>query len=194
MADFRAGPRYAKSLIELAQEQNQLDRINTDMMSLRDAVAHNRSLRTMLSSPVVPVELKEKVLTQIFSPSFASLTMDFLRIILRKRREGYIPQMAEAFTVQYNQIRGIARAELITPTPATAELKHDITAKLAKELNLTIDLKEIVDPSLVGGFVLRVGDRQIDASVASQLRNMRKELISTTHVPALASLSGNSRN
>jgi len=180
MAEFRAAQRYAKSILELAVEKNQLDAVFADMQQMREALRQNRPLRQLFLSPVVTSDVKRKTLHLIFEEA-SIITKNFIDILLRKSREGYIPEITEAFMLQYNVLKNIARAELITPVPASDELMQSVTQKLAAELNQNIELHTSVNPDLIGGFVIRVGGRQVDASVATQLQNIRKELSSNDY-------------
>ncbi len=177
MADQRVAARYAKSLLDLGQEQGTLETVKHDMDLLSKAVAESRELRLLLRNPIVKHDKKLAILTAIFSGKVSDVTMRFFTIITQKNREATLESMGTEFTKQYNVLMGIQVAEVTSATALTpasrAELHKLVTEQTGHAL---VQLNEKVDPELIGGFVLRVGDQQIDDSVRTTLRKMRISL------------------
>jgi F-type H+-transporting ATPase subunit delta len=174
MADFRVASRYVKSLLGLAVEQGSLDEVHRDMQLFSRVCKENRNFVAMLRSPVIRHENKRAILKKIFDGKVGALTMAIINLVTQKNREPILPTIAIEFHNAYNAYKGIGKAFLTTTVPADKELL-EIMQALSKKLanKQTIELETNVDSNLVGGFILNVGDRQIDASVRSKLRVLK---------------------
>lgn len=174
MSDSRAASRYIKSLLGLAVERGVLEEVNTDMQMFDRVCMDNRNLVNMLRSPIIRHEKKKNVLHALFKGRVNPLTFDMIDILTRKNREPLLPTIAKEFHVAYNVFKGIGKATITTTVPMDAALRAEVEAVVKQLSNKTeIDLTEKTDPSLLGGFVLNVGDRQIDASISSKLKHLR---------------------
>ncbi|MBL7872814.1 MAG: ATP synthase F1 subunit delta [Cyclobacteriaceae bacterium] len=174
MSDTRAASRYVKSLLGLAVERGVLEEVNTDMQMFDRVCMANRNLVNMLRSPIIRHEKKKNVLDALFKGRVNSLTFDMIDILTRKNREPLLPTIAKEFHVAYNVFKGIGKATITTTVPMDSALRAKIEAVVKQLSNKTeIDLTEKTDPSLLGGFVLNVGDRQIDASISSKLKHLK---------------------
>ena len=171
---YRIATRYAKSLIELAQDKGSLEEAQKDMQLIESVIKTHAELRVFLKSPIIAADKKVAVLNKVFSGKISDLTIMFVTLLAKKGREGFLGEVAQAFNTQYNQIKNI------TPVKITSAVKLDQTtidtliADLRKRENLSeIQLTETIDESLLGGFVLLYGDKQIDSSVRSSLQKLR---------------------
>jgi F-type H+-transporting ATPase subunit delta len=174
MVDSRAASRYAKSLLGLAIEQKALDNVHNDMLLFSKAVDENKSFALMLRNPVISHDKKNEILTKIFKGKVHALTMSFLDIITRKNREPLLPSIAREFHTQYNEFKGISKATVISATPLDEKLRGEFQTLVKKYSDKTqVELVEKVDPSMIGGFILNVGDRQIDASIKNKLTALK---------------------
>ncbi len=173
MADVRVASRYVKSLLGLAVEKKALEEVHTDMQLFSKVCKENRNFVNLLRNPVIRHEIKRAVLTKIFAKKVNKLTMAIIDIVTKKNREPILPAIAEEFHNAYNTYKGIGKAHLTTTVPADKELTK-LMEEIAKKLTnkSTIEMKSTVDGNLVGGFVLNVGDRQIDASIRSKLKSL----------------------
>jgi F-type H+-transporting ATPase subunit delta len=174
MADQRVASRYVKSLLGLAVEQNALDAVHQDMQMFDALCDGNRSFLIMLRSPIIKHERKREILEKIFRGKVHPLTYAILDIITRKNREPLLPAIANDFHRAYNEYKGIGFASVISAVPLDQDLRTQIEA-IAKKLSALskTELAEKVDPDIIGGFVLNVGDKQIDASVSSKLKALK---------------------
>ena len=174
MADLRVASRYIKSLIGLAVERGVLEEVHQDMQFFAKVCRENRGFSAMLKSPVIRHEKKRAVLQKIFSDKVGELTMTFIDIITRKNREPLLFTIASEFHQAYNIYKGIGLAYITTTIPMDAELRKTIET-IVKKLSdkKQVEVKEKVDKDLIGGFVLNVGDRQIDASIRSKLKTLK---------------------
>lgn len=176
MSVSRIASRYAKSLLDLAIEQGQLEAVHADMVAFATALG-NRDLVLMLHSPMIHADKKDKVLEAIFGSRFSALTMSFFRICIRKGREGYLPDMAQAFAAQYRAKKDILAIRVTSATALPDGALERIAAQVKSggvtKGEIEWDLR--VDPALIGGFVLEMDDRRYDASIAHKLDQLRKE-------------------
>ncbi|HEV7379828.1 MAG TPA: ATP synthase F1 subunit delta [Dyadobacter sp.] len=168
--------RYAKSLIELAKEKNVLEPVYEDMKLFKDTADKNRGLMLALKSPVVRHEKKLGILKSLFESRVNPVSFAIFNIITRKNRESIMDSIAEEFIVAYNESKGIQKATVVTPVPLTDELRSQFNKIVASATGKTIELEEKIDETLIGGYVLRVNDRQIDASVKSKLNGLKLQL------------------
>lgn len=168
--------RYAKSLIELAKEQNVLEPVHEDMMFFQSVASQNRGLMLALKSPVVRHEKKLAILSAIFKARVNPVTFAIFEIITKKNRESILDAIADEFIIAYQEFQGIQKAVITTTTPLTEELRAQFKGIVAKSTGKTVVLEEIIDPSLIGGYLLRVNDRQFDASIKSNLNKLKLEL------------------
>ncbi len=177
MADQRVAARYAKSLLDLGQEQGILETVKQDMDLLGQVVGDSRELRLLLRNPIVKHDKKLAILTALFQGKVSDLTMRFFTLLTQKNRESALEGVATEFKVQYNALRGIQTAEVTSAVALTPALRTQMRQEVTRLSGLAdVELAEKVDPALIGGFVLRVGDRQLDDSVRSGLRNIRTAL------------------
>lgn len=176
MSEFRVSTRYAKSLLELANEKGILEEVLADMKQLASVAAANRDFALSLKSPIINFDKKLKVLTALFEQSANAMTMAFYGIVAKKNRADLLVDIAREFQVQYNVFKGIQVADLTTTFPITDELRSRFVG-LVKEISGLdkIELVEKIDSELIGGFVLKVNDRQLDESLSSKLKALRLE-------------------
>lgn len=175
MSEYRIASRYAKSLLDLAVEKGQLDEVNNDMLMFSNLVKENRDLLLMLKSPIITHDKKLSVLNQIFEGKVNDLTLAMFRILTRKQREKYLDQIAEAFHHQYNFNQGIEEATVTTTFALDAKIKAQFEDIVAQISGKKVELTEVIDEELIGGFILRIGDKQIDDSVSSKLKALKLE-------------------
>ena len=175
MSEYRIASRYAKSLLDLAVEKGKLEQVNKDMKLLSDLAAQNRDLVLMLKSPIITHDKKLAVLNKVFAGKVDEMTLAFFQILTRKQREAYLVFVAEEFHHQYNTHKGIEEATITTTFALDAKLKAEFSKVVEKITSKKVELTEVVDESIIGGFVLKIGDRQIDDSVSSKLKALRLE-------------------
>jgi F-type H+-transporting ATPase subunit delta len=170
----RVASRYVKSLLNLAVEQKALDKIHADMQLFSATINNSRDLELMLKSPIVRHDKKNAILSAIFKSKVSALTMAFIDILTRKNREPLLPEIANEFHNAYNAYKGIGKASVTTPVPMDAKTREQFVA-IVKQLSdrKEVELDEKVDKDLIGGFVLNVEDKQIDASIRNSLRKLK---------------------
>ncbi|MEM8895389.1 MAG: ATP synthase F1 subunit delta [Bacteroidota bacterium] len=169
--------RYAKPLLEMAQEKGKLDAVKKDMDNFLAICKEERSFALMLRNPIIPHLKKLAVLKKIFSGKVNDLTMAIFEIMTRKNREQVLEDMAKEFIRLYNIHNGIEDAVLKTAIPLDAKLRKEFTKIVEDITKKKVEMQEVVDPELIGGFTLKIGDRKIDDSVSGKLRDLRYTLI-----------------
>ncbi len=186
MADQQVAARYAKSLLDLAQEMGTLATTKQDMDLLANTMAGSRDLRLLLRNPIVKHDKKLSILTAIFQGKVSDTLMRFFQILTSKNRESTLEHIGTEFLSQYNALAGVQVAEVTSATPLTPATRAEIEKMVKQQTGLaSVSLTEKVDASLIGGFVLRVGDQQIDDSVKGNLRRLRTALTDNTYQPSL---------
>jgi F-type H+-transporting ATPase subunit delta len=176
MSVQRIASRYAKSLMDLAVEQNKLERVLEDVQSFRGAT-EVRDFYLLLKSPIVHASKKVSILKALFGDKYDELTMAFLNIIVNKSREPFLPEIAAEFIAQYRNMKGISSVKLITANPIDESSLNAIKAKLmaSDETDQTVEISTTVDPDLIGGFIIEFEDKIYDASIAHQIEQLKKE-------------------
>jgi len=176
MPNPRLASRYAKSIIDLAIEKGQLEEVYADMQWLHSVCKSNRDFVTVLKSPVITGDKKIKILAAVSGDKFSQLTTAFNRLLVTKGRESNIPEIAIAFISQYKEHKKIYTLKLTTATPLSAEVKNAIIEQVKKEGGFeNIELEEKVDKNIIGGFVLQVGDKLVDASISYDLKAIARQ-------------------
>jgi len=172
----KAGARYAKSLIDLSTEQNALEEIKNDMVLFEQVVDDHSELEAILKNPIVPLDKKLGILKDVFGSKVHQITNSFLKLVVSKGRSAILFDTAKQFVAQYNAIKGIVTAEVTSAIALTEASKAEVVALVKKEIGANeVIVKEKVDEKLIGGFILKVGDKQFDASIASGLNKLKKE-------------------
>ena len=176
MSVKRISSRYAKSLIDLAQERDCLETVVADMNHFTQ-VCEVRDFHLLLKSPIVNASTKKSVFERLFKEAYDSLTMAFLNIILRKGREMYLEDIAKEFEQQYRDIKHIAVVTLTTATGLEADQLEEIRNKIATSgaTYENVELTSNVDSDILGGYIIEFDDKLYDASVAHRLDELRKE-------------------
>jgi len=172
----RLAGRYAKSILDLALERGQLDNVYNDMLFLQAACRGSKELVNLLRSPIIKADKKEKVMDAITAGRVSPLTTAFIHLLLVKEREGYLPEVASAFISQYKVYKGILIVRLTTAVPVDEDIRKIVLDKVRTARQVQqIELDTQVNEQLIGGFVLEIGDEMVDASIAHELNNIRKQ-------------------
>lgn len=174
MKGTKSAIRYAKALLELAIEQNKVDLVLKDMEFFVNSGENNYDLLVFLKSPVIKTDKKLNVLNELYS-HFDVLSKSFIQLITKNRREAILPVIASSFIDLVKSHKNIISVTLISATQLSKESKDKILSKV--KVSGTIELKEEIDSTLIGGFIVRIGDIQVDASVNSQLKKLKIDLI-----------------
>ena len=176
MASTKSAARYAKALLDLSLEKGWVEAVEKDLIRFVQTVSESNDFRVFLNSPVVRADKKISIYARVFT-DFQPVTMQFLSLVTSNGREQLLPAIAEQFARQLRKHRGIVSGSIVSASPLSDQTKQDILARIAPAFEGTLSLTEAIDPSLIGGFVIRIEDKQIDASVSSKLKALRQELV-----------------
>ncbi|MFT5182900.1 MAG: F-type H+-transporting ATPase subunit delta [Flavobacteriales bacterium] len=175
MKHSKVAYRYAKSLFELAQERDALAGAQDDMEMLASTISENPDLSVLLRSPIVHADKKLSILNSIFGGSMGEVSMKFVTIITQKGRESLLEAIATAFVVMAKEKNNIFAASVQTPAPLSDASRAKIGEIVQQIQPGSIELDEQINKDLIGGFILKVGDKMIDSSVSSHLLALRRE-------------------
>ena len=175
MRETRVASRYAKSLLELAIERSELEAVFADMKLVADACHENKELILLLKSPIIKPDKKLNIVNQIFASKIGKTVQAFIDILTKKKREYLLTEIAESFVIQYNIHQNICSAKIISAIPLTDKARTNILAAIKEvEGGKKVELVEEVDKDIIGGLIVRVGDKQMDASIQRKLNELRK--------------------
>ncbi len=186
MSSIRIASRYAKSLLDLAQESKKVEQIKGDLATFSEAIK-NRDLALLIKSPIIKADKKQSIFKAIFDGKVDELTSAFFDIVIKKGREALLPDIAKSFTEQYNTLNGITTARITTAEKVSdavlQDIKKNIDSMGVKSKNILVT--EVVDPTIIGGYILQVGDKLLDASVKASLAKMKQEIVDNTYIKSL---------
>ena len=167
--------RYAQALLDLSLEMNILDKVKEDMELIIRLCESDREFQLFLRSPVIKPDMKVKVLEGIFKGKVEDLTVKFINLIARHRREKILEQIANQFIFLYKEHKNIITTRLTTAVEISDELKKEIISLMHEYTDGNIELQEEIDEDLIGGFILRFEDKQFDSSLKNRIKQLRKE-------------------
>jgi F-type H+-transporting ATPase subunit delta len=176
MPNPRLAGRYAKSLIDLATEKGQLESVYADMKYLEAVCRQSSDFRNLLKSPVINSDQKTSIISAVTNGKVSELTTAFNTLLVKKGREGELPEIATAVVEQYNAIKGIHKVKLTTAVEVSDAVKQSIEAKVKAEQGLgNVELETAVNADLIGGFVLEFNNNLVDASILRDLKDIKKQ-------------------
>lgn len=182
MIETRVAYRYAKSLLDLSLEKGQLEQVREDMLLIYDTIKGNHELSLMLKSPIIKTDKKQEILKAIFGGKIGVISSEFIEIITRKRREMELEGISEAFLSQYKKHKQILSAVITTASGLDKSLRAKVLEIVKGSTNSEIVLEEKINKDLIGGFILRVGDQQVDASILRQIKNLDRSFSENPYV------------
>lgn len=170
MSVYTLSSRYAKSLLDLAVEKNQLEEINRDIRYFFSVTKNVSEFILLLKNPIIHTDKKLKIAEQLFKNKFNPITFAFIELVIKKRREAFLPQIVIAFIDQYNKVKNITAVMLTTAVEADEAVKEQVKKLIKEKANISeIELQTKVDENIIGGFILQYEDKMYDASIHRQL-------------------------
>lgn len=174
MSEIRVATRYAKALIDLAIERNELETVKNDVDLFLAATKSSSELVAVLKNPIVPIDKKGKILKGLFGEKVSKSTQSFFEIVVNKTRAEVLHATAKEFINLYNEKKNILKAKVVSATALTEQATNEIIDLVSKATGKQIVLEKQIDEKLIGGFLLTVGDKQFDTSIAKNLNNLKK--------------------
>ena len=178
MNDSRAASRYAKAILDLAVENKATDSVEKDMRSVASTIAESKELQDFLASPVIKGSDKKEALLNVFK-GCDKITEGAISMLIDNKRVPMLNEVALKYIILNEQLKGKDIAFVTTAVPLSADLEKKVLAQVTKLTGNTVTIENKIDESIIGGFVLRVGDLQYDASIANKLSNLKREFTSS---------------
>ncbi len=175
MASTRAAIRYAKAILDLANSKGVAEAVNNDMKSIATAIENNSELSAFIQNQTTKVEVKESALLEVFV-NVNGVTKGLFHLLFENKRFEILDAIAVEYNKLFDESNGVETAKVTTAIPMDAALEAKVLAKIATLSDKKITIENIVDPSIIGGFILRIGDNQYNASVANRLQVLKREL------------------
>ena len=174
MKDLKVSNRYAKALLELAVETNNLENCYSDMNTILTACQESKEFYLLLKSPIIKTDKKIIIIEEVFSNKLSELTSGFIKIITSKKREAILDSVAKSFISLYKEKKNIISAKLVTATEIDNETREEVLDFIKKKGHKNVDLQEKIDKSIIGGAIINIGNKQIDASVSNKINEMKQ--------------------
>lgn len=175
MASTRAAIRYSKAILDIASAKQVAEAVNNDMKLIGSTIASNLELSTFIQNPTLKVELKEQALLEVFA-SVNGVTKGLFHLLFENKRFEILEGIASEYNKLFDIMNGVEVAQVTTAIPMDAALEAKVLAKIATLSDKKIQIVNTVDPAIIGGFILRIGDVQYNASVANKLQVLKREL------------------
>lgn len=176
MSGSRAAIRYAKATLSLALDQQKEVEVNDDMLLVASTIKENEDLQLLLNSPVLKSDIKKSALNEIFSSKISKLSMDLINLLIENKRVEILENVAKKYRILFDELKGIEVAKVTTAVPLTAALNKQVLAKVKEITGKDATIENIINPDIIGGFILRIGDVQYDASIANKLQVLKRQL------------------
>ncbi len=174
MNEGRAAVRYARAILDFALEKKKTEVLEKDMRAIVETIGGSKELRDMLSSPVLKAEVKKKALLSVFK-GCDSITEGLLDLLFQNRRINILNEVALKYIILNEELKGEGVAFVTTAVPLSGELEKKVLKQVSKFTENKVVIKNKVDENIVGGFILRIGDLQYDASIANKLNTIKRE-------------------
>ena len=175
MSGSRAAIRYAKAILSFALEQNKEVEVNNDMLLIASTISENSDLQMLLDNPVLKSDLKKSALKEVFTSKISSLSIGLIDLLIDNKRLAIISEVSKKYTVLYDKLKGIEVAKVTTAVPLTQELNAQVLKKVKEITGKEATIENNVNPDIIGGFILRIGDVQYDASISNKLQVLRRQ-------------------
>jgi F-type H+-transporting ATPase subunit delta len=179
MNDSKISVRYSHALFQSAIEKKMIDRVYRDMAYISE-MCRIPEIRDLLNSPIILPAKKREIMHNLLGEELEKLTLSFIDMVIKNTRESYIPAIARVFVSDTLKHKGITETILTTAVGTNEKVKKEISYLVSSTFNTKVELKEIIDKDIIGGFILKIDDKLIDASIRNKLRKIEKELKSKT--------------
>lgn len=184
MNNPRLAGRYAKSLLDLATEQNQVDAVYADMKWLTSICKSNPDFVSLLRSPIIKPSAKQKIIETVTNGRVSQITSAFIKLLVIKARENNLPEIASTYIDQFNELRNIHKVKITTAEPISEGMLNAIMANVKASANAgqTFEVETSVDNDLIGGFLLETGGTLVDASILRDLKDIQKQFMNNDYL------------
>jgi F-type H+-transporting ATPase subunit delta len=186
MPNPRLASRYAKSLLDLAVEQNAVEGTLQDIHTLDSLCVQSRDFANMLRSPIIKADKKQDIINAVIGSKLTPLVQSFVKLMVNKGRESNMPEIATAFISQYKEMKNIKTVKLTLAAPVSDAVKKTIIKRITGDVpDSQVEVKEVINPDIIGGFILQLDDKLIDASVRRDLNDVKTQFQKNIYVSTL---------
>lgn len=185
MKDARPALRYAKAILNLAKDTQSETSVNEDMQLIVNTISENDDLDVALKSPIVKSSHKINVLKALFEDKVNNITLGLFGLLEDNKRISMLGSIAKQYAIIYDYLKHMQIASVTTAVPLTKEIEEKILAKIIELTGDKANIENIINPAIIGGFILRVGDVQYDASISNHLNELRKEFDNSHYIPKI---------
>lgn len=175
MSGSRAAVRYAKAILSFSLEQNKEVEVNNDMLLVANTINENTDLQLLLNSPILKSDLKKAALKEVFSTKISSLSFGLIDLLIDNKRLPILKDVAKKYNLLFDELKGIEVAKVTSAIPLTATLQKQVLSKVKEITGKDATIENVINPDIIGGFILRIGDVQYDASVANKLQVLKRQ-------------------
>jgi len=176
MNESKISVRYSRALFELAKEKNILDKVCQDMLFISE-ICKLPEAKELLASPVIKPSRRSDILSKMLENNVDNTTLSLIDLVVKNGRANFIPAIARVFVDETMKYKGITKSTLTTAAPITPKVKQQITDMITSVFKTNVEFEENIDSEIIGGFILKVDDNYLDASVRTKLRKIKKELV-----------------
>lgn len=185
MKGGRPALRYARAILNLAKETGVETQVNADMQLIAATIAENEDLQTMLKSPIIKASSKRKVLDALFTDKVHTISLGLFHLLDDNKRMEILASIAIQYTVIYDHLKSVDIAKVTTAVALTKELEEKVLSKIVSLTGNKISIENKIDPAILGGFILRIGDLQYDASISNHFNELKKEFDNSHYIPKI---------
>ena len=185
MKNARAAIRYAKAILNLAKDSKEETVVNDDMLFISNTISENSEFEVMLSSPIVKSSDKINVLNALFGSKVNNITLGLFHLLQDNKRIAMLQSIAKQYAIIHDFDKHMQVAKVTTAVPLTKEIEAKVLAKIVALTGEKANLENEINPAILGGFILRVGDMQYDASISNYLNELKKEFDNSHYIPKI---------
>ncbi|WP_372794454.1 ATP synthase F1 subunit delta [Lutibacter sp.] len=185
MSGSKAAVRYAKAILSFALEQQKEVQVNEDMLLITNTIEESKDLQLLLSSPIIKSQLKKVAIKEVFSSKVSSLTIGLIDLLIDNKRLSILNDVTKKYTILFDKLKGIEIAIVTTAVPLTEALNKQVLSKVKEITGKEATIENNVNPDIIGGFILRIGDVQYDASIANKLQGLKRQFESESFISKL---------
>ena len=185
MKGARPALRYARAILNLAKESGIETEVNADMQFINATISENDDLQTMLKSPVIKATDKKKVLKAIFTDKVNAVSLGLFNLLEENKRMVMLQPIASQYTIIFDYLKNMNVAKVTTAVALTKDMEEKVLNKVVELTGNKTSIENIIDPSILGGFILRVGDLQYDASISNNFNELRREFDNSHYIPKI---------
>lgn len=175
MKNPKLSSRYAKALYDFSKERGQVQEVYDDLSLFASTLKENRELQVLLRNPVIEPNKKHRIFEKVFNGTLHDTTYKFLKLLLKQKREPSLDTICEEYFKLYNIDKNIRTMKITTASQLSSQLEAKIVDMLSKQVNATINLVNVIDPKIIGGFKIQMGDYYLDSSIITKINRLRQE-------------------